>query len=107
MIEVARGKLAGLVEAKDLHAGNILEDASYDFGDLDTGFDLIFAYDVVQQLPRRQQYGACEMMAKHLSPEGFALIFDNDSHSKFGRRMARRKFFMTLTFSRQKNRQRI
>ncbi len=93
MVEVARDKLAGLVEAQNLHAGNILEEASYRFDKLDAGFDLIFAYDVVQQLPRRQQYGACETMAKHLAPEGLALIFDNDSQSKFGRRMARRKFF--------------
>lgn len=93
MVEVARDKLAGLVEAQDLHAGDILEETSYRFDGPDAGFDLIFAYDVVQQLPRRRQYEACEMMAKRLAPEGLALIFDNDCHSKFGRRMARRKFF--------------
>ncbi len=92
MVEVARHKLAGLAEPQDLHAGNLLEETSYDFAGLTSGVDLLFTYDVVQQLPCRQQYRACEIMANHLAPGGLALIFDNDSHSKFGRRMALRKF---------------
>ena len=92
MVEVARRKLAGLAEPQDLHAGNLLEETCYDFAGLTAGVDLLFTYDVVQQLPRRQQYRACEIMANHLAPGGLALIFDNDSHSKFGRRMALRKF---------------
>jgi SAM-dependent methyltransferase len=93
MVEVARRRLAGLAEAKDLRAGNLLESSSYDFDGIPAGFDLIFAYDVVQQLPRRDQYAACELMASRLALGGSALVFDNDSRSKFGRRMARRKFF--------------
>lgn len=93
MIEVARRKLAGLAEPQDLRAGNLLDGSSYDFGGVTAGFDLIFAYDVVQQLPRRQQYRACELMVSRLAPGGMATIFDNESRSKFGRRMARRKFF--------------
>ncbi len=92
MVEVARRKLAGLAEPQDLHAGNLLEETCYDFAGLTAGVDLLFTYDVIQQLPRRQQYRACEIMANHLAPGGLALIFDNDSHSKFGRRMALRKF---------------
>ncbi len=92
MVEVARRKLAGLAEPQDLRAGNLLEETSYDFAGLAAGVDLLFTYDVVQQLPRRRQYRACEIMANHLAPGGLALIFDNDGHSKFGRRMALRKF---------------
>lgn len=93
MIEVARRKLADLAAPQDLKAGSLLDDVSYDFAGLTTGADLIFTYDVVQQLPRRQQYQACETITRHLAPGGVALIFDNDSQSRFGRRMARRKFF--------------
>lgn len=92
MVAVARRKLAGLAEPQNLCAGNLLDETSYDFAGLAAGVDLLFSYDVVQQLPRRQQYRACEMMANHLAPGGLALIFDNDSETKFGRRMALRKF---------------
>ncbi len=92
MVEVARRKLAGLAEPRDLRSGNLLEETSYEFAGLAAGVDLLFTYDVVQQLPRRHQYRACEIMANHLAPGGLALIFDNDSRSKFGRRMALRKF---------------
>lgn len=92
MVEVARQKLAGVAEPQDLRAGNVLDEASYDLPSGTAEVDLLFAYDVVQQLPRRQQYRACEIMADHLAPGGLALIFDNDSLSKFGRRMGLRKF---------------
>ena len=92
MVEVARRKLAGIAEPENFRPGNVLEEASYSAAASDGGFDLLFSYDVVQQLPKREQYRACEIMANHLAPGGLALIFDNDSRSKFGRRMARRKF---------------
>lgn len=92
MVEVARRKLAGIADPQDLRSGNVLDAASYDFAGLSEGFDLLFCYDVVQQLPKRQQYRVCETMTNHLAPGGLALIFDNDGQSKFGRRMARRKF---------------
>lgn len=92
MVEVARRKLARVADPQDLRSGNVLEEASYDFAGLAGGFDLLFSYDVVQQLPKRQQYRVCEIMANQLAPGGLALIFDNDGQSKFGRRMAWRKF---------------
>ena len=92
MIEVARTRLHGLAAASDIRCGNILEQASYRFGGLQDGFDLIFTYDVVQQLPRARQTECCDTIAEALAPGGAALIFDNDAESPFGRRMGLRKF---------------
>jgi SAM-dependent methyltransferase len=92
MIEVARQKLCQIAIPEDIKEGDVLESASYRFPHVEGGVDLLFTYDVIQQLPRRQQYIACERMAEQLAPGGLALIFDNDSRSKFGRRMAKRKF---------------
>jgi len=92
MVEVARRKLAGLADPADLRTGNLLEPASYGFAGAEDGFDLILTYDAIQQLPRRQQFATCELMVGRLAPGGIALIFDNDSQSPFGKRMAWRKF---------------
>ena len=92
MIELARRKLVGIANPEDLRVGNMLVESSYDIPGVTAGVDLLFSYDAVQQLPRRQQYRACEIMVNRLAPGGSALIFDNDSQSKFGRRMAWRKF---------------
>jgi SAM-dependent methyltransferase len=91
MVEVARHRLEGLAEPGDLRMGNLLEASSYAFDGVGAGFDLIFTYDAIQQLPRRQQFDTCALMVNRLAPGGVALIFDNDSRSRFGRRMARRK----------------
>ena len=92
MLDVARAKLRNLAHGVDLRVGNVLEAQSYDFHGIEDGFDLIFTYDVVQQLPRGRQLDACRAIVAALAPDGIALIFDNDSHSQFGRRMAFRKF---------------
>ena len=91
MVKVARRRLAGLAAPEDLRSGNLLDASSYDFDGAGSGFDLIFTYDAIQQLPRRQQFEICALMVGRLTPDGAALIFDNDSRTKFGRRMARRK----------------
>jgi SAM-dependent methyltransferase len=92
MVEVAQAKLSGLVAPGDIRAGSILDSESFAFAGLDEGFDLIFTYDVVQQLPRAQQADACRMIAAKLAVGGLATIFDNDAETRFGRRMAQRKF---------------
>lgn len=89
MVDTARRKLDGIAQA-DLRTGNVLDPSSYEFGG--TALDLIFAYDVIQQLPRRDQYGACDTIVSRLAHNGTALIFDNDCHTPFGRRMGMRKF---------------
>jgi len=92
MVDVARERLQGVARPADIRSGNVLERQSYAFSGLDSGFDLIFTYDVVQQLPRARQLEACRTIAGALSPGGIALIFDNDADTSFGRRMAVRKF---------------
>jgi SAM-dependent methyltransferase len=92
MVELARTKLHGLAELSDIRRGNVLDRQSYTFDGVEGGFDLIFSYDVVQQLPRARQIESCYTMADALAAGGVALIFDNDSESPFGRRMALRKF---------------
>lgn len=92
MVEVARQKLQGLAKPSDLRSGNVLDKESYAFDQLSAGFDLIFTYDVVQQLPSARQAEACDLMIAALAAQGMAVIFDNDSATRFGRRMALRKF---------------
>lgn len=97
MVDVAQVKLRDAAQTADLRVGNVLEAQSYDFDGIAGGFDLIFTYDVVQQLPRGRQLDACRAIVRALAANGTALIFDNDSQSRFGRRMAVRKF-MTRYF---------
>lgn len=92
MVDVAQDKLSRLTEPADLRSGNVLEPRSYAFDGLEGGFDLIFTYDVVQQLPRGRQLDACRRIVAALAPGGLALIFDNDAETRFGRRMGLRKF---------------
>jgi SAM-dependent methyltransferase len=92
MVALARTRLNAVASHSDIRSGNVLDRKSYAFEGLEGGFDLIFTYDVVQQLPRAQQFDACQTIADALAPSGMALIFDNDADSSFGRRMALRKF---------------
>jgi SAM-dependent methyltransferase len=92
MVEVAQGNLQGLAAAADIRTGDVLDRSSHAFEGLPEGFNLIFTYDVVQQLPRSRQAEACMELAAALAPGGLALIIDNDRTSRFGRRMALRKF---------------
>lgn len=92
MIDIARNELKGIAAAEDIRRGDLNDPDAFTFKGAAEGFDLILAYDVIQQLPRREQFRACVAIADHLKPGGTALIFDNDSSSGFGRRMAVRKF---------------
>ena len=92
MVEVARRRLSRLGSAAHFQAGSILEYSSYNFDDHSDKFELIFTYDVVQQLPKKLQYTAIEVMLDHLVEGGVAVIFDNDCYSDFGRKMGRKKF---------------
>jgi SAM-dependent methyltransferase len=91
MIEVARQRLGERIPPDHLHQGDILQDASYLFNDAQA-FDLIYAYDVIQQLPPRLQLAACKAMLHRLAPGGVAVIFDSDRHSLFGLKMGMKKF---------------
>lgn len=92
MVKVAQQRLGDLAGPGNIRTGNALDRASYAFADVEAGFDVVFTYDVVQQLPRKRQLEACRIITGALAPGGVALIFDNDAETRFGRRMAWRKF---------------
>lgn len=92
MVDVSRRRLARLGSAAHFQAGNILEHGSYHFAGHGDKFDLIFTYDVVQQLPKKLQAGAFDVILEHLAEGGVAVVFDNDCDSDFGRKMGRKKF---------------
>jgi hypothetical protein len=69
----------------------MLDRLSYTFDGLGGGFDLIFAYDVAQQLPRVRQKESCYAITDVLAVGWVALIFDNDAESPFGLSMELRK----------------
>ncbi len=92
MVELAREKLSDLVDPLHIHRGDMLDAASYRFSETASGFDLIFAFDAVQQLPPRLQFTACERMLDRLVSGGLLLVFDHDKLSPYGRQMARKKF---------------
>ena len=92
MIELAREKLSEQVPADHLHAGDILLETSYQFDRPDQQFDLIYAYDVIQQLPPRLQFAACRLMLTRLAPQGVMILFDHDRYSLYGLRMGAKKW---------------
>jgi len=92
MVELAQSRLAARQGGGNIQRGDLLDEAAYRFGGMRDGYDLVFAFDVVQQLPCRHQYAASELMAKKLAPGGVALIFDHDRSSPYGRSMGWKKF---------------
>jgi len=92
MIPVARKRLEHCAPQENLHAGDVLNEQTYCFPSGPDKYDLIMTYDVVQQLPRALQFKVCEMILSRLAKDGIAVIFDNDCHSPFGRKMGFRKF---------------
>ncbi|TQF00119.1 MAG: methyltransferase domain-containing protein [Spiribacter salinus] len=91
MVDVTRERLAETTPPERIRRGDILDPAAYAFDEAADGFDLIVAYDVVQQLPRQRQAEACRRMLAHLRPGGVALIFDHERWSRYGMRMGWRK----------------
>ena len=88
MVQLAQHRLG----QAHIQQGDLLDPAAYRFAAAPAGFDLLFAFDAVQQLPPRHQYAACRLMAHQLAPGGVALIFDHDRASPYGRAMGRKKF---------------
>jgi SAM-dependent methyltransferase len=91
MIDVARRRLAGKLPPEQLQTGDALDDRSYTFPGGPRLFDLIYSYDLVQQLPRRAQFDVCRQVLKHLSPAGVAVVFDHDRSSLYGAIMGAKK----------------
>jgi len=91
MIDVARTRLASVSPVVELGVGDALDDAAYANG-FEGLYDLIFAYDVVQQLPQDLQGSAVSAMLSHVEPGGWLVVFDNDIKSRFGRTMGLKKW---------------
>ncbi len=92
MVEITRRRLAGSFPENHFKVGSILDDDAYRFEGAADGFDIIYTYDVVQQLPAAHQFECCNTMLSRLAPGGTMVVFDNDKNSLFGRKMAARKF---------------
>ena len=92
MVESAAATLSPLADDVRLQRGDVLEPAAYRFSDDRATFDLVFAYDVVQQIPPHRQFEAVCRLADAVKPGGAAVVFDQERWSRFGLRMAFRKF---------------
>jgi SAM-dependent methyltransferase len=77
MVSVARTRLDKKGIVSHLQDGNVLESSSYDFQGSEGDFDLVFTYDVIQQLPSKIQFEACQKIVDQLANGGIAVIFDN------------------------------
>jgi SAM-dependent methyltransferase len=91
MIGIARECVPDLVFEDDLRVGDLLEPDSFNFENC-PGFDLIFVYDTIQQLPLSRQLEACKSIISHLNKGGTALIFDHEKNSVYGLKMHLKKF---------------
>lgn len=92
MVETTRKRLTGVVEESHIREGDLLAAVSYSFPDEVSAFDLIFAYDVIQQLPRGMQEQAVRLALQHLKPGGVYVVYDHEAGTSYGRRMAAKKF---------------
>jgi SAM-dependent methyltransferase len=92
MVETADQHLSALNAPVLLQRGDILDPESYRFPDGQDRFDLVFAYDVVQQVTPGHQFDAVAQLANAVKPGGRAVVFDHERWSRYGLRMAYRKF---------------
>lgn len=91
MVDAATRRLTDTPGDASLQPGDALDPASYRFGKTDA-FDLVYAFDVIQQLPRSRQMEGVETMLAHVRPGGALVVFDHDSQSPYGRKMGFKKF---------------
>ena len=90
LVDLARERLRDRVTGEQLLVGDVVDPAVY--ARLGRSFDLVFAFDVVQQLPRKEQVHAVERMLLAVGPGGTLVVFDHERHSEYGRRMGMKKW---------------
>jgi hypothetical protein len=83
---LAAERLGGELPADHLRVGDLLNPASYDFGRGEP-FGLVFAYDVIQQLPKSLQLAGVRAIYDSVAAGGVLVVFDQDSATPAGRRM--------------------
>lgn len=93
LVDLARRRLARSVPESHLRSGSLFDTDTYAFGGASpsAGFDLVYAYDVIQQIPPREQARAVLTLFDHVRPGGQLVIIDQDADAPAGRRMAIRK----------------
>jgi len=94
MIEVARNRLKGTANPVSLKVGDISDESSFIFSvdaQIIKEFDVIFAYDVIQQLPTSLRLRAIQNMLSRLKKSGKVIIFDHDMISFHGLKMLLKK----------------
>jgi len=96
MVDLAAKRFAGRPVPANLWVGNVLDPSSYRYEDA-AEFSLVYAFDVVQQLPKADQLRAVETMLLAVAPGGTLVVFDHDRTSPFGRRMGLKKWLTRHT----------
>jgi SAM-dependent methyltransferase len=91
MVALAQARLEPLDRSIRLGIGDILDAATYG-SDGVVGSDLVYAFDVVQQLPEPRRFEAVETMLGEVRPGGTLVVFDHDGRSRYGRTMAMKKW---------------
>lgn len=91
MLAVAQRRVRRCGLRATLHQGDVANRATYDQIGQD-GFDLITAYDVIQQLPWSRRRGAVQLLLEHLRPDGSLVIFDHEILTSYGAWMTLKKF---------------
>jgi len=91
MVDAARERLAAGGISAVVRTGDILDARSYEF-DGTARHDVVYGYDVIQQLPRNLQEVAVATMFDHVAPGGWLVIFDHDSRSRYGRVMGAKEW---------------
>lgn len=90
MVSLAADVIGPELPAEHLRVGDLLSSEPYEFPDAPE-FGLIYAYDVIQQLPRSLQQDGVRALYGRLGSGGTLAIFDQDAASRPGRRMEIRK----------------
>jgi len=90
LVDLARERLRDRAAPERLLVGDVIDPEVY--ATLGGTFDLVFAFDVVQQLPRAEQRHAVERMLGAVRAGGALVVFDHDRDSPYGRRMGMKKW---------------
>ncbi|MSS71049.1 MAG: class I SAM-dependent methyltransferase [Candidatus Latescibacteria bacterium] len=85
LIDLAKAALKDLVPAPALSVADVLK------GDMAGGYSLCYAYDVVQQIDRRDHGLLFSRVRSLLEEKGVFIVFDRDPCSRYGVAMAVRK----------------
>lgn len=96
MVDLANTRFAGRHVPAHLWVGDVLDRSAYRTAGADE-FSLVYAFDVVQQLPKADQLQAVETMLLAVAPGGTLVVFDHDRTSSYGRRMGLKKWLTRHT----------